>query len=279
MSEPPGADRAGLAPLPGGGHLAYEVHGAAHDGVPVLLLRPLVGAMALWGPFRDALAARLRVVAFDPRGTGASSDAPAAATTRDLARDAVALLDALGEPVAHVFGLSFGAMIATWVAIDAPTRVARLCLASAGPTGIALTPSGLAVGAEMAATALVPGAAAAAHLVGEVLSRDLREHDPARVAEVESVAAEAPADRVETLKHAVAAARHDARAELHRVAAPTLVLTGDHDELIGPEPTAALAAGIAGARREVIADAGHDLTLAQPEATARCVAGVLLATP
>jgi 3-oxoadipate enol-lactonase/4-carboxymuconolactone decarboxylase len=271
------ADRAGTIELADGGRLAFEVHGA-HDGaVPVLLLRPLVGAMALWGDFGDALAARLPVIAFDPRGTGASSDAPVEATTRDLARDAVALLDALGVPVAHVFGISFGAMIATWIAVDAPARVARLCLASAGPVGFALTASGLGRALVMTATALVPGDAAAVRLVGEVLSRDVRDDDPARVAEVESVAAAAPADRVELLKHALAAARHDARAELHRVVARTLVLTGDRDELIGEAPSAALAAGIPKARREVIVGAGHDLTLERPAETAARVADFLLA--
>jgi 3-oxoadipate enol-lactonase len=269
-------DRSGTVALPDGAWLAYEEHGARHGGVPVLLLRPLAGAMALWGGFLDALASRLRVIAFDPRGTGASSDAPAEATTRDLARDPVALLDALGEPTAHVFGISFGAMVATWLALDAPDRVARLCLASAGPTGFTLTASGLARGISMAATALTPGDDAASRLVSEVLSRDVREHDPERVAEVEAVAAEAPPDRVELLKHAVAVARHDAGDELHRIAARTLVLCGDHDELIGPEPAAALAAAIPGARLEIIADAGHALTLEQPEATAKAVADFLL---
>lgn len=271
-------DRSGVVALPDGTWLAYEEHGARHGGVPVLLLRPLVGAMALWGGFLDALASRLRVIAFDPRGTGASSDAPSDATTRDLARDPVALLDALGEPAAHVFGISFGAMVATWLAIDAPDRVARLCLASAGPTGFTLTASGLARGITMAATALTPGDGAASRLAAEVLSRDVRENDPARVAEVQAVAAEAPPDRVELLKHAVAAARHDARDELHRIAARTLVLSGDHDELIGPEPAAALAEAIPGARLEVLADAGHALTLEQPEATAKAVADFLLST-
>lgn len=276
---PSAADRTGTVPLPDGGHLAYEVHGARHDGPAVLLLRPLVGAVALWGPFVDALAARLRVITYDPRGTGGSSDAPATATTRELARDAVALLDALDEPVAHVFGLSFGAMVATWLAIDAPGRVARLCLASAGPAGLALSAEGVGRGVEMAATALVPGDAAAAHLVGEVLSRDVREGDPDLVAAVEAVAAEAPTDRLELLKRTLAAARHDARDALHRIAAPTLVLTGDHDELLGPEPSAELAAAIAGARREVIPDAGHDLSLEQPAATAARVIDFLLAAP
>jgi 3-oxoadipate enol-lactonase len=273
------AVRRATVALPDGAWLAYEVHGAEHQGVPALLLRPLVGAMALWGPFLDALAARLRVVVFDPRGTGASSDAPFDATTRDLALDAVAVLDAAREPVAHVFGISFGAMVATWLAVDAPHRVARLCLASAGPTGVALTPTGLARGAEMVAALLAPGVDAGAALAGAVLSRDVRANDPAKVAAVEAVAADDPTDRVEVVKHALAAARHDAREALPRIAARTLVLSGDHDELIGDAPTRELAAAIPGARHEVIADAGHDMTLEQPEDTARRVADFFLDRP
>ncbi len=276
MSDDP-AVRDGTVTLADGGHVSYEVHGREHPGVPVLLLRPLVGAIALWGAFLAVLAERLRVIAFDPRGTGASSDSAIGATTRDMARDAVAVLDAEGEAVAHVFGISMGAMVATWLAIDAPERVARLCLASAGPRGLELTASGVGHGVEMVAAMLVPGGDIGARLAGAVLSKDVQDNDPERVTEVEALAAEDPTDRVEVVKHAVAAARHDVRDDLHRITARTLVLVGDHDELIGDGPPADLAAAIAGARFEVIANAGHDLTLEQPEATARRVAEFFLA--
>ena len=58
--------------------------------------------------------------------------------------------------------------------------------------------------------------------------------------------------------------------------ATTLVLSGDHDELLGDASTIALAAAIPGARREVIAGAGHDLTLEQPAVTAQRVAAFFL---
>src|SRR4051794_34595731 len=67
----------GVAALPYGGRLAYEIHGRAHAGTPLLLIRPLGGSMALWGVFRARLAQRLRVVSFDLRGTGHSSADPA----------------------------------------------------------------------------------------------------------------------------------------------------------------------------------------------------------
>jgi pimeloyl-ACP methyl ester carboxylesterase len=61
---------------------------------------------------------------------------------------------------------------------------------------------------------------------------------------------------------------HDAEASLHRIAAPTLVLAGECDHWVGAEPPRALAAAIPGATFDVIAGAGHDLTLEQPHATA-----------
>ena len=255
-----------------GGRVAFEVRGHENGGTPVLLLRPLAGSMALWGEFRDVLAATHHVIAFDPLGVGSSSPAALDVTTREMARDAVAVLDALAVTRAHVFGISLGAMVATWLAIDAPARVARLCLASAGPVGFALTLSALSRGVEMVEAVLSPEHEVVTRLVEAVLSRGVCKGEPEIVETVEAATADDPARRGEILKHAIAAARHDAQAELHRIVAPTLVLAGDHDELVGSGPPAALAAAIAGARFEIIVDAGHDLTLEQPVATARRVA-------
>jgi pimeloyl-ACP methyl ester carboxylesterase len=56
------------------------------------------------------------------------------------------------------------------------------------------------------------------------------------------------------------------------VRAPTLVLAGEHDELLGRAPQQALAAAIPSARFELVPDAGHALTLEQPEQVADRVA-------
>ena len=64
---------------------------------PILLLRPLGGSTLSWGPFKDALEERLRVITFDPRPR---------ATTRAMAEDAARVLDEFGSrgsnaPVDH----------------------------------------------------------------------------------------------------------------------------------------------------------------------------------
>ena len=40
-----------------GAQIAFQIHGRAHAGTPLLLIRPLGGSMALWGEFRSRLAA------------------------------------------------------------------------------------------------------------------------------------------------------------------------------------------------------------------------------
>ena len=76
------------------GSIGYEVRGP-NRGIPLLLIRPLGGSMALWGTFRTLLEERFRVIAFDLRGMGRSSRTSEWATTRRLAGDALRVLDEL----------------------------------------------------------------------------------------------------------------------------------------------------------------------------------------
>ena len=59
---------------------------------------------------------------------------------------------------------------------------------------------------------------------------------------------------------------HDVRARLGEIAAPTLVLVGERDEETPLSYAEALAAGIAGARLQIIPAAGHISNLEAPEA-------------
>jgi pimeloyl-ACP methyl ester carboxylesterase len=73
-----------------------------------------------------------------------------------------------------------------------------------------------------------------------------------------------PASRTALLKHALAGVFHDARRDLHRIEAPTVVLAGQHDAVLGVKPSRALSESITDATFELIAESGHDLTLEQP---------------
>lgn len=262
----------GHARLPDGGRIAYQIRGRDQGGTPVLVIRPLGGSMALWDPFRALLAEHHRVIAFDHRGSGFSSRTPTFTTTQTMARDTLHLLDHLKIPRAHVFGISLGGMVATWLAILAPSRVAKLCLAAAPARGIALTRAGLGRGLSLLACLTKPLEDVEASLVDRILSRSFRENHPDEERRIDRLVRAEGSTRTELMKLALAGALHDARSELHRISAPTQVLAGANDVLLGTEAPRALAAAIRGATFAIIPDSGHDLTLEQPAATAARVA-------
>jgi pimeloyl-ACP methyl ester carboxylesterase len=111
----------------GGIELFFEVEG---DGEPVLLLRGLGGQHRGWDLQRPELARRHRLVLVDNRDAGASDEARGAYGLGDMAGDALGVMDHLGIERFHVVGASMGGAIAQHLALQAPTRVATLVLAS-----------------------------------------------------------------------------------------------------------------------------------------------------
>jgi 3-oxoadipate enol-lactonase len=257
-----------MATLADGGRLSYECSGRSGDGAPILLLRPLGGSMALWGTFATRLSEERQVIAFDPRGVGASSDPPWLNTTRDMAADARALLDALGIDRVHVFGLSLGGMVASWLAVDAPARVARLVLASTLPRPSKISRRVWHEALPLARALLQPKAPAEIALVREVLSPEFRREHPDRVRAIEALVRAHPTTPRNLLALGLAAARHDVGDALHSIASPTLVIVGELDPIVGKRADAELLHGIPDATFAVVAGCGHDLSLEKPESTA-----------
>src|SRR5512134_2697705 len=103
----------------------YEEHGS---GTPLVLAYGIGGNADLWDVNREALAARHRLVLWEPRGH-ARSDSPADPARYSFDRwvlDMRAVLDHLGLRQAHVGGLSLGAGIATRFVLRFPQRARSL---------------------------------------------------------------------------------------------------------------------------------------------------------
>src|SRR5712671_2057264 len=69
------------------------------------------------GRLLPVLAKRLKVIAFDNRGAGASDKPDTPYSTQLMAEDALAVLRGAGETSAHWFGLSMGGMILQQLAL------------------------------------------------------------------------------------------------------------------------------------------------------------------
>jgi 3-oxoadipate enol-lactonase len=192
-----------------------------------------------------------------------------------MARDASELLDALGVDRAHVFGLSLGGMVASWLAVDAPERVFRLVLASTLPSSRAVSKRIVGELMRLGRCVLTPHIEAEVALVHGILSPEFcREHGD-RVAAFDRSLRAFPAKRRNLLVLALAAARHDVDACLKQTRAAALLLFGSRDPIAGMTAQRQLRADLPHATLQIIPDAGHDVSLERPEATAESIIGFL----
>lgn len=116
-----------------GGDLTVGVWEGASAEAPVVVAAHGITASHLsWAPVADALAGDVTLVAPDLRGRGASAGLPGPFGMRSHGRDLVAVMDALGVARAVVVGQSMGGYVANAMAVDHPTRVARVVLVDGG---------------------------------------------------------------------------------------------------------------------------------------------------
>ncbi|MEZ4372391.1 MAG: alpha/beta fold hydrolase [Polyangiaceae bacterium] len=255
--------------------LYYELRGKS-GAPPLLLIRGLARHLLHWGKLPELLEDDFRLVLFDNRGMGRSEVPRPPYTTARMADDAAEVLRAAGVERAHVFGMSLGGMIAQELALRHTTRVDRLVLGCtrAGPgTGPRIAPK--TVLEMLGAGRFAPDEAIArtAHLaLGE---RFISEH-PEVIAEWRALARDYPPARAGFLGQLVAGGLHDTRRRLSRVAQPTLVITGDADNLIHADHSRYLAKRIRDAQLEVLPGAGHDFTTERPELAAQLLKAFLL---
>ena len=108
------------------------------DGTPPLvLLQHFRGNLDNWDPaLIDALASTRRVVTFDNVGVGQSTGATPS-TVIQMARDAIAYLEAMEFDAVDLVGFSIGSFVAQEIALIRPALVRRLVLASSAPQGAA----------------------------------------------------------------------------------------------------------------------------------------------
>jgi pimeloyl-ACP methyl ester carboxylesterase len=104
-------------------------------GVPLVLLNHWGAVLDNFDPpIVDGLASKHRVIAIDYRGIGASGG-KAPVTVGEMARDAIALIRALGFEKVDLLGFSLGGFVAQDITLKAPDLVRKLILAGTGPAG------------------------------------------------------------------------------------------------------------------------------------------------
>jgi pimeloyl-ACP methyl ester carboxylesterase len=229
---------------PDGCRLYYELHGPAGNAT-LVLLEGMGGDIPGWRRNIPRLAARHRVVAYDFRGNGRSDKPDMPMTMATFVEDTVALLDELETAEGHIYGQSFGGMVAIELGLTRPERVRSLILACthAGPARASrLGPKGKVPKDRPWLALYAPGFA---------------EAHPEHVAEDILVGSQNAQPDHAGRRQWEAMQRWDAWDRLSAIRRPTLVIHGTEDRLVAVENARRLAGAIPGSRLALLEGAGH----------------------
>jgi pimeloyl-ACP methyl ester carboxylesterase len=234
------------------------------SGPPLLLLHGAEADHSMFDAFGSLLADDFTVIAYDQRDSGGTTNPSTAYGLEELADDAAALIVALGYQRAHVFGTSFGGVIAQILAARHPERIDRLVLSSAFRPGAPL----LSINPDFPRFA------------------ELRSRLPDSVNEFAKFffTEDYLADHPEAVSIFTGSTRTDEQKARRgaviprpinldpgKIIAPTLVLAGAEDRLIPPAHTLSLARDISNATTITIPGVGHVATRQNPAAVAAAV--------
>jgi 3-oxoadipate enol-lactonase len=237
---------------PDGCGLYVEVHG---EGEPLILLEGLGGDIPGWRRNIPRLAAELRVIAYDLRGNGRSDPPAGPVTMTTFVDDTVGVLDHLEIEDAHVYGQSFGGMVAQEMALDRPHRVRSLILGC--------THAG--VRHAVPVTTTTPKDRPREALYSEA---HRREHPDEVAADLRAGSSQRPGA---ARRQWEAMRGFDSYDRLPALRIPTLVLHGTEDRTIHPDNARILAERIPGAALVLLNGAGHVYHAEQPEEADRAV--------
>jgi pimeloyl-ACP methyl ester carboxylesterase len=230
----------------------------------VLWLQGLNAPASAWTVQMAHFARTHRSIAPDQRGVG-QSEAPAGPyRTRQMADDALAVLDACGAGRVHLVGLSLGGAVAQELALARPERVRTLAL-----LGTFAAPSPRARALLEAWRALYPVAVQQPELRAawekqaySWLFTDRFWRGEANVrAALRFASGQPPQPVAGFLGQVDAALAHDTSGRLGALRVPTLVLHGLLDQLAPAAGAEELAALIPGAELQLVPEVGHAVNL------------------
>ena len=238
-----------------GVNIAYRVQG---DGPPLVLVMGYRLSSDAWpATFIEQLARRFTVITLDNRGTGLSDKPVAGYAVANMARDVCGLLDELDTAQVHMFGYSMGGAIAQEFVRQFPERILSLILCATmagGPHATYAKASVVRVMREL--DGLSP----------EQVARRIWKvtYSPGYLEQHRQIAEEQMRREIATPTplHAAdlqfqAFAEFNGSRALAEIRCPTLILTGDGDELIPPQNSRMMAERVPGAKLVVLAGRGH----------------------
>ena len=240
------------------------------SGAPLLFIHEFAGDHRSWEPQVRYFGRSYLCISYAARGyppSGVPAD-PGAYSQQHAVDDAVAVLDGLGVPQAHVAGLSMGGFAALHLAMSHPGRVRSAVVAGAGYGARPERAEAFRLECQATAAAFeAEGSAAVAQRYAAGPARvQFQNKNPRGWAEfAAALAGHSPVGSALTMR-GVQAARpslYALRDRLARIGAPVLLMTGDEDEDC-LAPALMLKRTIPTAGLVVLPNTGHTANLEEP---------------
>jgi pimeloyl-ACP methyl ester carboxylesterase len=239
-----------VAELGSGLRLPYVQRGDP-AATPLILLHGLTDSWRTYELVLGALSDDVPAIALTQRGHGDASRPAHGYRASDFASDLLRFLDALGVQRAVLVAHSSHTFVAERCAIECPERVAGLVLIGA-PATLRGKP-GVARLLEEVARLIDP--------IPADFVRDFTQaayHRPLPPAFLEAMRRESLEVPAHVWREAFPGLLEDDQlAELHHIAAPTLLIWGDRDAIVSEQDQRALLAAIPSARLEIYRGTGH----------------------
>ena len=178
---------------------------------------------------------------------------PESYTTRDMARDQAEAMDMLGIRKADIFGVSMGGMIAQYLAIDHPEKVNKLILTVTSARTNPILEESVAEWVDCARRG--DHVAFMDSNLRRIYSDEYYRKNKAMAAIAGRLTKPASYERL--FIQAEACLTHDAYDSLNRIKAPTLVIGGEQDKVLGGEASREIAGQMPGAELLMYEQWGH----------------------
>jgi pimeloyl-ACP methyl ester carboxylesterase len=241
--------------------LYYEEAGT---GFPLVLIHGLAGDHSAWAVQMETWSDDHRVVAFDNRGAGQSTQVDEPISTEDMARDTLALMDELGIERAHVMGRSMGGAIAQHIALLAPNRVHSLMVCASFAK---FDPIGTRVLTNMREVLEWRGdwADHASHSVQNFVSPAFFNENPETVAAIAALIGGETRLPACYVRQNHACLEHDTLDRLGEIACPTLIMAGGRDPICSLTATRWMEEGFPDQETVIFEDSSHFFLIEEPQ--------------
>lgn len=106
-------------------NIYYEMIGQGH---PVVLIAGYTCDNLVWFPVIKELSKKFKLLLFDNRGVGRTTDSGIPLSAELMAHDVIKLIDYLGLEKPHIVGHSMGGTIAQWIGHGYSEKISKLCI-------------------------------------------------------------------------------------------------------------------------------------------------------